>query len=253
MEKKINRRRGALGAACALLVAASGLSAPVRAQWIVNDPVHTFQNILTQLKDMAAQAAEYQQQYARWTQTYSHYQQQLVRMSGIIKSFGLPAGRALEKVPEDYLVAERCGGGFSLTAGLRAILPARSGDYVTQQRDICAQIQMIQNTKYNETVQFIQQTVPAMQADMQRVQDMRGQGNENGTVDASAEASLQLMANLETQMQTWSARMQSYDSFIVTLKDAQRQIAQMALKGERNPIGTLVKTSALKAALEIDN
>lgn len=238
------------------LILATGIALsapPATAQWVVTDPTHTLQNVLTQLRNIAAQAAEYQQQYARWMQTYTHYQQQLVQMSGIVRSFGLPTSQSLTEVDADYLVADRCGGGFSMTTALRAILPVRSGDYVTQQRENCAQIQRIRNAKYNETVRFLRDTVPAMQADMRRIESMRSQNNNNGTVDAAAEASMQVMANLETQMQAWNARMQSYDSFIVMLEDSQRQLARMALNGERNPIGTVVKTAALKAALRARN
>lgn len=240
-----------LGAALAVAVATGTLAPRASAQFIVNDPVHTMQNIFTQLRNIAAQAAEYQQQYTRWVQTYSHYQQQLVRMAGIIKSFGLPTARPLEKVDPDYLVAERCGGSFNPIGILRALSPVKTGDYVAQQRENCAQIQRIRNLKYNETVQFIKETVPAMEADMKRIEAMRSQNNDNGTVDASAEASMQLMANLETQMQAWNVRMQSYDGLVAMLEQSQKQLAQMALKGDRNPIGTVVKTGALKAALKV--
>lgn len=243
-------RSGMLGALIATAVAAGGVAPTASAQFIVNDPVHQIQNILTQLRNIAAQAAEYQQQYSRWIQTYSHYQQQLVRMAGVIKSFGLPASQPLVEVDADYLVADRCGNGLNPLGILRALSPVKTADVVMQQRGNCAQIQRIRNLKFNETVRFMKETVPAMEADMKRIQNMRAQDNTNGTVDAAAEASMQLMANLETQMQAWSVRMQSYDGLIAMLEDSQRQLAQMALRGERNPIGTIVKTSALKAALE---
>lgn len=252
-ENRTSVRTARLRAALVVALATMALAPPAPAQWIVSDPTHTFQNILTQLRNIAAQAAEYQQQYARWMETYTHYQQQLVRMSGIIKSFGLPSSRPLEEVDADYLVADRCGAGLNPLGILRALTPVRSGDYISQQRENCAQIQRVRNQKYNDTVRFIKETMPAMEADMKRIENMRSQNNDNGTVDAAAEASMQLMANLETQMQSWNVRMQSYDELIVMLEQSQRQLAQMALKGERNPIGTVVKTGALKAALKVGN
>ena len=252
-ENRTSVRTARLRAALVVAMAAMALAPAAPAQVVVTDPMHTFQNILTQLRNIAAQAVEYQQQYSRWIQTYTHYQQQLVRMSGIIKSFGLPAGRPLEEIDPDYLVAERCGTGLNPLGILRALTPVRSGDFVAQQRENCAQIQRVRNQKYNDTVRFIKETLPAMEADMKRIENMRSQNNENGTVDAAAEASMQLMANLETQMQSWNVRMQSYDGLIMMIEQSQRQLAQMALKGERNPIGTVVKTSALKAALEAGN
>lgn len=245
-------KRRLQGAAIAVaIICASASPLPLRAQYIVNDPFHQLQNILTQLQAMAKDSAEYTTQAQRWYETYQHYQQQLVAMGGIVKSFALPAGRQMTEVAPDYMVQERCGGSFSLSGALAAISPRRDGDYISQQRDICSAMQRVQNIKYNDTIAFLRDTVPKMQADLKRVQEMRSQNNNNGTVDGSAEASSELVAGFSAQMQDWSARMQAYDGFVSSLQESQRQLARMALKGETNPIGTLVKTGALNAALKV--
>lgn len=224
-----------------------------RAQAIVNDPIHQIQNILTQLQGMAKDGAEYATQAQRWYATYAHYQQQLVTMTGIMKSFQLPAGKKLETVGPDHLVTQRCGSGAGLRGMLQSIAPNRDDDYIAQQRAICASMQRIQNTKYNETVMFLRDTVPRMEADVKRVQSMRASDNNQGTVDAAAEASAHLMTELATQMGAWNVRMQAYDGIVDSLQESQRQLAKMALQGERNEIGTLVRTGALKSALKIGN
>lgn len=245
------------GLAAALLATALGMSASVKAQWAVVEVGPTqLSTFMTQINTYLQQFqayTEYGLQAQRWYQSLTHMQQQLVRMQGLIKSFGLPPNQPLREVDPNFLVADRCGAGFSLSGVLQAITPRRDGDFISQQREICAQMQRIQNTKYNETVKFLRETVPAMEAQVKAVESMRGADNNNGTVDASAQAAMKTLADMESQMQSWSARMDSYDQYIGTLKETQRQIAQMALKGERNPIGTLVKTGALKAALEAGN
>lgn len=223
------------------------------AQAIVSDPVHTFQNIATQIQDMIAKAAQYGQQATRWYRTLQHYQQQMVRVEGMITSFGLPGGQALEEVPYDYMVSERCGSGLGMRGVLHAISLNQKGDYIGQQRRICQQMQQLQNIKYNETVQFLRRTVPQMQADLKRIEAMRATDNSNGTVDGATNASATMQTSLEVQFQQWDARMKAYDGFIASLQESQRQLARMALKGESNPIGTVVKAAALQGALKAGN
>lgn len=234
----------------AMLLALCLAAGTTQAQWVVSDPVHTFQNIATQLQDMSAKAVEYGQQATRWYQTLQHYQQQLIRIEGMITSFGLPSGQPLREVPANYMVEERCGSGLSAGSLLQAISPRRDDDYIQQQRRICQQVQQLQNIKYNETVQFLNKTVPQMQADLKRIEAMRAMDDSNGTVDATTNASATLSTNLEVQFQHWNARMKAYDGFIATLQETQRQLARMALKGESNPLGTVVKAAALQAALK---
>lgn len=244
-------------AMAAVIVGILGVSGPTRAQWAVVEVGPTqFNTLLTQINTYMQQIqsyTEYGLQAQRWYQTYQHFQQQLVRMQGIIKSFGLPAGQTLRPVDPDYLVADRCGGGVSLGAVLRALAPRRSDDIVRQQRDICIQLQRLQNTKYNETVELLTKTMPQIEAQTKAVAEMRARDNNNGTVDASAQAALQTLADMQKEMQEWNGRMDAYDGLAAALRDSQRQLAQMALKGERNPIGTVVKTAALKAALKVGN
>lgn len=243
--------------AATVLTVTLGFVMPGRAQQLTIEVGPTQINTsLTQLNTYMQQIqayAEYGLQANRWYQTYAHFQQQLVRMQGIIKSFGLPTGQTLRKVDADYLVADRCGGGLSLGNVLYALAPKRSDDLIQQQRAICVQLQRLQNTRYNETVELLAETMPKMEAQVKLVSDMRKRDNTNGTVDGSAQAALQTMADMQKEMQEWDSRMDAYDGLAAALKESQRQLAQMALKGDRNPIGTVVKTAALRAALKVGN
>lgn len=248
----IKLRLSSLGSAGAML-ALVALAQPARAQWIVNDPPHQIQNIITQLRGIAKDSSEYQQQYQRWMQTYAHYQQQLIKMQGLMKSFQLPAGRPMKEVDPDHLVAERCGGGFSLAGALTTLAPARQGDYIAQQRSICAEMQRIRNRKFNETVRFTRDTVPRMQRDANRAQEVRQSSTTQGDNEAAAQMAVQTMSQVGSDMAAWGARMDGYDQLLGILQDTQKQLAQMALDGNKDPIGTLVKTGALQGALKVGN
>lgn len=253
-----SRRPGFLfrSSAAGLLLAAT-LAIPSRqaaAQWATTEVGPALiQSILTQLNtymNTSQTYTEYASNVMRWRDTLMHYQQQLVRIQGMIASFGLPAGQPLREVAPNYMVAERCGSGLSAAGLLQAISPSRDGDYVQQQRRICQQVQQLQNIKYNETVQFLRETVPQMQADLKRIETMRATDDTNGTVDGTTNASTMFSTNLHVQFQQWDTRMKAYDGFIATLQETQRQLARMALKGESNPIGTVVKAAALRGALK---
>ncbi len=243
-----------LGLAAAVLALALGAALPARAQ------MATIEVGPTQLNSWLTQANTYMQrmqdymehglQAQRWYQTYAHIQQTWVRMNGIIRNFGLPKGAPIQKVDADYLVAERCGGGLSVANLLRAVAPDSSRDLVGQQRTICVQLQMIENRKFNETIEFLQTTIPQMQKQVKAVEAMRATDNSNGTVYASTEAATKTLADIESEMQAWSAQMKSYDLYIAALTNTQKQLSRMALIGRKDAIGTVVKTTALKAALE---
>lgn len=242
--------------ASALAIAAMAPTS-ARAQWAVAEVGGALmQHIMTQVNTYTQTGqdyAEYAEQAKRWYDTYTHYQQQLVRVQGMVNSFSRPPSKRLTEVPEDYLVADRCGGAFSLSGALHNMMPTRSGDFIAQQRSICQQLQVTKNQQFNETVKFLNSSVPEMERDMRTLLSRRNSSNSNGNVDAATADATRIHAKLNSEIESFKASMQGYDHHIANLNRAQSQLAEMALKGERNPLGTLVKTSALKAALEIDN
>lgn len=243
----------------ASLLAVGGLcSTPsVHAQALVAEVGGSLQQqIMTQVntyRQLYKAELEYLEQARRWYQTYQHYQQQLIRIQGMVNSFARPRGQALTPVDADHMVDARCGGTFSLSNVLQAVVPVRTGNYVEQQRHICQQIQLTKNRQFNETVEFLTRTVPQMERDMSTLTDRRNGSNTEGNVNASIADAARVNAQLNVVLEGFKSQMQGYDNHLAVLNSAQTQLAEMALKGQRHPLGTLVKTGALKAALEVRN
>lgn len=236
------------------LMAAGGNAVTMPVVEVGGNLIQSMLNQLNTAGQYAQDAAEYGEQAARWQQTLSHYQQQLIRMQSLMMSFGLPQGQQMTEVADDYMVSQRCGGGgFSLTSLARVFNLNPSGNLIEQQKTICANIQLTRNAKYNETVRFMQKTAPEMQTMLTELKAQRDASNNQGNVEASNNNAMQASNKLTVNFQTWSSRMQMYDAYIGSMEENQKLLATLALKGENNPIGTLVKTGALAGALQVGN
>ncbi len=112
---------------------------------------------------MKADGLEYAAQVTRWRRTFQEYQNALVQIQGMINNFGLPPGATLERVPDDYMVADLCrtSAGFSAGSLLKKFVLDTSGDLYAQQQQLCVNIQMMENRKRNETVDSSRRPFPA--------------------------------------------------------------------------------------------
>lgn len=226
------------------------------AQWIVYDPTHTMQNILTQLEQMSKDVAEYAEQAARWQQQYSHYRQQLIKAQSMLTKLGLPQSVTLEKVSDDYLIADRCkGASDGILSELKSLLTLDpNGDFVKQQQSICVNIQVMENRKYNETVDFLKSSMPELEQTLATLKNMRDSSNDQGNLTKVSYDAEALTADMNKSFAEWESRMNSYDAYIQSMQQAQKTLTQIALKGKQSsPLGTLVKTAALQGALEVGN
>lgn len=249
MAKKTIRRLGLT----ASLVAMLGMASSAHAQWIVNDPAHQIQNIMTQLKDMAEKAAKYAKDYAHYASVIQHYQQQLIKLQGMLSMVQLPASVTIQKVDENsYMVAEMCHieGGFSLQSLGTAIGINPNGNIIDEQRRNCVTMQRMRNRKHNETVDYLTTTLGQMQAEVSQLNTRRNMSNENGAVEANNNDALRQSVNIEANIQQWEARMAAYDGYIASIENTQQALARTALNGRKTTIGTVVKTVALKTALD---
>lgn len=223
----------------------------------VLDISNLLQNLMNQINTYSARfqdVAEYGQTATRWTSTLNHYRQQLVQIQGIMSNIGLPQGQSITKVDADYLVAERCNGGqggFSFASLTQQFSLNPSGDLIQQQRQICANIQRMQNAKFNYTVDFFKDYAPKLQDELTQLGSQRNASNDQGNVAASDNDALRVSNDVDVKFQTWQATLHAYDSYIVSMEENQRVLAKVALKGREGPLGTLVKTATLKAALEV--
>ncbi|MCI1075446.1 hypothetical protein MOQ07_13475 [Stenotrophomonas maltophilia] len=226
-------------------------------------PVFDLSNLLQALKDFAqgkaqikADGLEYAAQVTRWNRTFQEYKNALVQIQGMINNFGLPPGATLERVPDDYMVADLCrtSAGFSAGSLLKKFVLDTSGDLYAQQQQLCVNIQMMENRKRNETVDFIEKTIPSINASLSEIMGWRGGagGNLAGTLSAVNSDSLRTANDISKLQQEWEARMRSYDAYQESMMANQRVLARVALKGKPGVISQLVKTAALERALHVD-
>jgi hypothetical protein len=164
----------------------------------------------------------------------------------------MPKGADLSPVLMNHNVAERCGG-FSISNLTKVFNLNGSGNIYEQQKEICANIQMMENMKYNATVEFLSKTAPAMEAELKDLDSRRNSSNENGNVDANTNDALRMSTSMDGRFKVWETQVKSYDAYIQTMQGTQKILAQGALKGKSGLLGTFVKTAALKGALEISD
>lgn len=224
----------------------------------VVDVSHIIATLQSQLNDLMQYAKEIQgmaTDYAHYKAVMDHYRQQLIRLQRMASTLSFSGTQPLERVAEDYMVEETCrgaGGGVNLKSTLSRFRLNPKGDFVEQQRMICALRQVARNQKFNETIDFLTRIRDETQAELVQMASRQDSGGETQaamqTATADAEAA---NARINAVYQNYSSKVQMYDSQIAALDDMQKTVAAMALRGENNPIGTMVKTATLKAALEV--
>lgn len=235
----------------ALTMASASLT-PLPAHAVFATEVTQFMNQINLMIQRAQAYAEYGEEAMRWRQTLAQYQQQLVRIQGIISGFGMPQGPELVPVALNHNVATRCGG-FSISSLTKVFSLDGTGNIYEQQKQICANIQMMENMKYNATVEFLSKTASEMTAELQSLDARRGISNENGNIDANTNDAVRMSASMEGKFKVWETQVGSYDAYIQTMQETQKMLAHGALKGKSGLLGTFVKTAALKGALEIND
>ena len=244
--------------------------APAYTMPVVEVGPNVFQSIMNQINTYKAEiiaagskaqdAAEYIEQRTRWIRTLQQYMQALVEVQAVLNDFGMPMGADLTPVGDDYLVKETCGGGdmdFSLGGLFKKFVFDPQADFKEQQTQICVNIRMMQNRKYNEAVMFMNYSVPKMESSLSRIFKLRILSNNQGNVQGTDSESLRMANDLAVQSQVWNSRMRSYDAYIEVMGANQRVVAATALKGPKatsmldKAVGDLVTTAALKGALSV--
>ncbi|WP_457321953.1 hypothetical protein [Stenotrophomonas sp. P5_B8] len=218
-------------------------------------PVIDYTAIIQAIKSNFQDIAEFAKENTRWINLMKEYTNALVTVQGIINNFGLSPSATLTLVPNDYMVTESCGPrtDMSVTGMFAYFVFDAKGDVKAQQRQICVNIRMMQNRKYNDSVLFIKETVPLMDSSLKAIEALRQGSKLLGNVTAVDSDSMRTANDLAVQAQAWQARMQSYDAYIEVMEANQKVVAQAALKGDpsKQLISDLVKTTALKTALSV--
>lgn len=240
--------------ACVLAVALlTGTQSSTAAGW----PVIDITSIMGDLRSWFDDTMEYAKEATRWNQI----KQQIDEVRSIFNAFNymmnLPMGQTMKKVDPKYLVPESCGQeamGFNLKTALSLVGIESDSDIKKQQMQICVNIRMMQNQKYNDSVDFLDKTIKEAQEAMLKNFLSRAGSNKTGGVQAADSDTLRLGNELSVMSQQWAAKMQSYDAYIAAMQENQNILAKAALKG--NPknklIGDIVQTVALKGALSVD-
>jgi hypothetical protein len=250
--KSTNKLHGLIASMVLALIAGGTALAPVPAHAVFATEATQFLNQINLAIQRAQAYAEYGEEAMRWRQTLAQYQQQLVRIQGIISAFGMPQGPELTPVALNHNVAARCGG-FSISSLTKVFNLNGSGNIYDQQKQICANIQMMENMKYNATVEFLEKTASEMKTELQGLDARRGISNENGNIDANTNDAVRMATNMGGKFKVWETQVSSCDAYIETMQETQKILAQGALKGKSGLLGTFVKTAALKGALEVND
>lgn len=226
-------------------------------------PVHNAHAIFSDVPHIIVQGVEFIQQAGRWGKTiqqykqaYDNYMAQLKSLQNMFISLGLKPGQPLKKIPEDHNVEQRCGSGgsFSLASLVKKVFTIDpNGDIQKQQREICASIQMMQNTKFNLTVDFLNEHAEQSTQEFNDFSARASQVVNPGDSDTVAQDAANMEAAQRTRMENFQNKIRAYDSYIEIMRENQRLLAQSALKPRsKKLIGTLVGTASLQVALPLN-
>lgn len=245
-------RRGAL----ALVLAIASMTATQSVS--AGAPVIDITSIVGDIQKFFSDAMVFAKEAKRWEEVKAQIDDARAIFDPLRFSMGLPAGVKLQPVEPDYLVAEACGnkaGGL----GLESVFPAlKLGDryaFEGQMRQICVNIQMMENQRFNETVVFLDRTMEQAEDAMRQVYDARtSSGNTTGSVQSTQSDTARLTNQLNVLSQQWMTRMQGYDAYIAAMHSRQRVLSRAALRGDpgATAVSDVVQTLALKRALEIE-
>lgn len=219
---------------------------------VVTNPTGLIQQVFQYILDVQ----EYSKEAKRWKQT----EQQIKDMRAIFDSvnfqLSLPAGMSMDAVADDYMVKELCGqqsGASMLQRGFSPLNLGSTSAIKEEQTRICVSIQMAQNRKYNESLEFLKNTMQQIQeAEKQNLESRDNSNNTSGGVQATQSDTARLSNHLLAMGQEWSTRIQAYDAYISAMQTRQNVIAQAAITGNgaSRVVTDVAKTVVLKKALD---
>jgi hypothetical protein len=153
------------------------------AQWTVTDPGHTMATV----QGWAVQGAEIAEQAQRWQKEITHYQQQLADAKSVFKTQGVDMTMDFNERPQDYGMVDSCpetkldkdrpitsavDTAVSAISSWRPLKLDKSANLKKDMLDLCKQIVMAQNLKYNEAVRLLR-LVKQRESEMKKLDDYR--------------------------------------------------------------------------------
>jgi hypothetical protein len=242
---------------------------PSAAQVVVTDPGNLSANegsLSGQLGEYGETAARWAGKIQQWNTTWTHYKQQIAAAQSLLNAANLKfpvslLGGPLSTIDTDDGVEQRChpsASGLSLSSILGALSQqlnlTNNKDIVGQQRELCSKMVMMENMKYNEAVALINDTMPTMAEQYNKILTnvQTVVGDSQGNQDQKSNDIAAVDAQTQAQFRAFEARMNQYNAYISALEARQRSLAQMAFKGDKGLVGTLVQTTALAGALKVN-
>jgi septal ring factor EnvC (AmiA/AmiB activator) len=245
----LRQRSRAVLAGLALSLACGLMCSTAQADWLVSD----WQSMAKAVKEYAEQAKRWAATAQQYRNTVEHYRQQLISLKQLNASL-FAMQNTFEKVPADYNVADACpgpdAGGISLSNVLQSLAPDLSGSVTEQQLKICRSIVMLQNRKYNDTVDYIQQLSKASH-ELEAIESERATvGTEQGKLAANDNEAERFQNRVTDAQQKWESNMVQSDAQIAMLQNMQGALARRAMNGSHDVLGEIVDAVALKAAFQ---
>jgi hypothetical protein len=232
------------GAPCPVMESGGALIANVKSQ---------IDTLLRQIEALA----EYGEKAARWIRILQQFQDMMNSINSMISTLGLPAGVALERVPENYMVAEKCG----VSGDIGSVLSSLMGEMVgfgmndntkRKQQELCVSIQRMQNRQFNEIVDYMKDSMGQLNTLRSQLASFRGTGTRtSGDMSGSIYEVEKTNGEIEQKMSEFQARMTAYNTYIKSQKQVQATLAQTTLRGKPSIMGEVIKTAALKTALSV--
>jgi hypothetical protein len=246
-------RRRKLGAL--LLATALGLwvTAPrAYTMSVIEIGPNLFQSILNQLNTYQQRYqdyAEYAQQARRWVQTYQHMRQQLFTLQAFVGQMH-GKGVLLEERDETYGI-EDCDpqGGSLASIALSWLKADLDGEIGPQQVNVCRQIVVTRNKKFNETIKILKH-LQKVEAEWRLIEARRLLSNTQGNIEGSNNDVNRFVGRLQQDLQFWQASMAAYDAYLDLLNQEQQRLAQAAMRGKKAVLGTVAQGATLRMALQ---
>lgn len=234
-----------LALGCALMTGSAGAGIPVTD--VGNMPNH----IITQIQSYLNQLNTYTQR----AQDYKQYADMIINPGQAFQMAQLSFGAAqFQKRNEMEGVSERCrgsGSGSMIGELFTAVGLNPNGDIIAEQRRICTMIVVLENKKYNDSVDAMNKLLNDTQTEINtQASRLIGTNRQGDTQTLQANATNGLQTILTNHQQT-QERMKMYDDLINVLKESQKALAVRALKGESTPLSTMTNTLILAGALSL--
>ena len=244
----------------AVLVLALAASPAAKASgWPVVDLAHINTSLKTQFDALAQYAKQIQgmaKDAAHYKAVYDHYQQELIKVQRMVSQLSYSGTQPLTAVDPNAGVEQRCNkkpSGLSLKSLVNKLVPDPNANIIEEQKAVCEAMVMTENARFNETVDFLTRVRQETEKELAELAKRRDASNSKGTVDNNDNDQLGSGLRLTAIHQDYSAKMQMFETALGSLTERQRALARQAMQGDNKPIGALIKTGTLEAALKVDN